>query len=41
MHEHGETPVGKLYTENKNAIQFLFIWMLTQQPKGQLQSEHE
>jgi hypothetical protein len=27
--------------DDNNSIQFLFICMLTQQPKGQLQSEHE
>jgi hypothetical protein len=26
---------------NDNSVQFLFICMLTQQPKGQVQSEHE
>jgi hypothetical protein len=26
---------------NNNSIKFLFISMLTQQPRGQLQSEHE
>jgi hypothetical protein len=27
--------------DNNNSIQFLFICVLTQQPKGQLQSEHK
>jgi hypothetical protein len=27
--------------DNSNSIKFLFICLLTQQPMGQLQSEHE
>jgi hypothetical protein len=29
------------YLNNNNSIQFLFIYVLTQQPNGQLQSKHE
>jgi hypothetical protein len=35
------SPSISLIQYNNNSIQFLFICMLTQQPKGQLQSEHE